>query len=56
MTTQGMGEAEAAEVGSLIARAMHGRHDPATLAAVAGRAAELAAAFPPYPADFAGHV
>jgi glycine hydroxymethyltransferase len=56
MTTQGMGEAEAAEVGSLIARAMHGRHDPAALAAVAGRAAELAAAFPPYPADFAGHV
>ena len=56
MTTQGMKEAEAAEVASLIARALHKRGDEAELSHVAARVAELAAAFPPYPRDFPGHV
>jgi glycine hydroxymethyltransferase len=56
MTTQGMREAEAAEVGSLIVRALRGRDEQAELSAVASRVGELAAAFPPYPHDFPGHV
>jgi len=56
MTTQGMGEEEAREVASLIARALRGRETAAELAAVGSRVAELAAAFPPYPRDFPGHV
>jgi glycine hydroxymethyltransferase len=56
MTTQGMKEGEAAEVGSLITRALRGRGDQAELAGVASRVAKLAAAFSPYPHDFAGHV
>jgi glycine hydroxymethyltransferase len=56
MTTQGMKEEEAAEVASLIARALHKRADEGELSHVASRVAELAARFPPYPDDFAGHV
>jgi glycine hydroxymethyltransferase len=56
MTTQGMKEEQAAEVASLIARALHKRGDEGELAHVAGRVAELAAQFPPYPTDFPGHV
>ncbi|MEX2251654.1 MAG: serine hydroxymethyltransferase [Acidimicrobiia bacterium] len=56
MTTQGMKEPEAAEVASLIARALQNREDPAALSAVAGRVSELAANFSPYPHDFVGHV
>ena len=56
MTTQGMKETEASEVARLIARALQMREDPAELEQVSGRVAELAAAFPPYPEDFPGHV
>jgi glycine hydroxymethyltransferase len=56
MTTQGMKEAEAAEIAGLIARALQSRDDPAVLAQVSVRVAELASAFPPYPDDFPGHV
>jgi len=56
MTTQGMKEAEAAEVAALIARALQNREDPTVLAQVSVRVAELASAFPPYPEDFSGHV
>ena len=56
MTTQGMQEEQASEVASLIARALKERDDDAALTEVAGRVSELAAAFPPYPGDFAGHV
>lgn len=56
MTTQGMKEGEAAEVASLICRALRERHDESALAAVATRVSELAATFSPYPHDFAGHV
>ena len=56
MTTQGMKEEEAAEVASLIARALHKRGDEGELSHVSSRVAELAAQFPPYPTDFSGHV
>ena len=56
MTTQGMGEAQAVEVASLICRALQGRDDEGTLSEVAGRVSDLAAEFPAYPHDFAGHV
>ncbi len=56
VTTQGMREAEVSEVASLLARALKERDDPATLLEVKGRVGELASQFPPYPADFPGHV
>ena len=56
MTTQGMEEGQAAEVASLICRALRQRDDESKLAEVAGRVSQLAAEFPPYPHDFAGHV
>jgi len=56
MTTQGMTEAEASEVAALIARALQNRDHESVLDEVRGRVAELAAAFPPYPEDFPGHV
>jgi glycine/serine hydroxymethyltransferase len=56
MTTQGMKEPEAAEVASLIARALQNRADPSALSEVAGRVSELAASFSPYPHEFSGHV
>jgi glycine hydroxymethyltransferase len=56
MTTQGMREGEANQVATLIASALQNRADQGVLDQVAGRVSELAAAFQPYPADFAGHV
>jgi glycine hydroxymethyltransferase len=56
MTTQGMKEAEAAEVATLICRALQERQDKSALSEVAERVSELAADFSPYPRDFAGHV
>ncbi|MEX2322419.1 MAG: serine hydroxymethyltransferase [Acidimicrobiia bacterium] len=55
-TTCGMKEAEVAEVGRLIATALRGRDDAATLDGVRGRVAEMAAALPAYPPGFPGHV
>ena len=55
MTSQGMTEPEAREVGSLIVKALRGRDDQSVRADVAGRVAELAASFTPYPADFRGY-
>jgi glycine hydroxymethyltransferase len=56
MTTQGMRETEAAEVAALICRALQHRSDESVLEEVSGRVSELAAAFSPYPHEFAGHV
>jgi glycine hydroxymethyltransferase len=56
MTTQGMKEEQAAEVASLIARALKDRDDDAALTEVSGRVSELATEFSPYPHEFAGHV
>jgi glycine hydroxymethyltransferase len=56
MTTQGMKEPQAAEVASLICRALQEREDEAALTEVAARVSELASEFSPYPHDFAGHV
>ena len=55
MTSQGMTEPEAREVGSLIVEALRGRDDPSVRADVAGRVAELAASFTPYPVGFRGY-
>ncbi|HEX9762753.1 MAG TPA: serine hydroxymethyltransferase [Acidimicrobiia bacterium] len=56
MTTQGMKEEEAAAVAELIAAALHNRGSTGELAQIAAEVGELAARFPPYPLDFAGHV
>jgi glycine hydroxymethyltransferase len=56
ITTQGLRETEAEEVAGLIAKALTHRDDEVALKDVEKRVAELAAAFPPYPADFPGHV
>ncbi len=56
MTTQGLMESEAHEVAGLIAAMLKSHDDPETVAVAAKRVSELAAHFPPYPADFAGHV
>ena len=56
MTTQGMKEEQASEVAALICRALKGRDDQGVLSEIAGRVAELAAEFSPYPHEFAGHV
>ena len=56
MTTQGMKEAQAEEVATLICRALRERGDEAVLEEVTGRVSEMAAEFSPYPHDFAGHV
>jgi len=55
-TTCGMKEAEAAEVGSLLARALTTLGDEGEQSKVRSRVHELAAEFPPYPDDFPGHV
>ena len=49
MTTMGMKEPEARQVASLITGALRGDQ-------VEAEVRELAASFPPYPADFSGHV
>jgi glycine hydroxymethyltransferase len=56
MTTQGMKEEQAAEVASLLCRALREREDEEALTEVTGRVSELASEFSPYPHDFAGHV
>jgi glycine hydroxymethyltransferase len=56
MTTMGMKEGEAQEVASLIAQALRAGEDEAELAVVEKRVRDLAQTFPPYPADFSGHV
>jgi len=56
MTTQGMKEDQASEVGSMIARALQEHDDEAALTEVAGRVSELSTEFSQYPHDFAGHV
>jgi glycine hydroxymethyltransferase len=56
MTTQGMKESEAAEVGSLLTQALRSREDFAALGEISDRVRDLAAQFPPYPHDFLGHV
>jgi glycine hydroxymethyltransferase len=56
VTTQGMKEPQVSEVASLMARALKDKDDEAALVEVSGRVGELAAQFPPDPADFAGHV
>ena len=53
-TTAGMGEAEMAEVASLIGRALRARDDEGALAVVRGEVLELCSAFPPYPTLVAG--
>ena len=55
MTSQGMTESEAEQVGALIVRALKARHDEGVLADVAGSVGELAASFPPYPSGFRGY-
>ena len=55
-TTCGMKEPEVAEVGRLLSTALRERGAEGALAKVRTRIAELAAAFPAYPADFPGHV
>jgi glycine hydroxymethyltransferase len=55
-TTCGMKEPEVRQVGTLMARALRGRDDAATLAGVENEVRELAAAFPAYSAEFPGHV
>ncbi|HJR86256.1 MAG TPA: serine hydroxymethyltransferase [Acidimicrobiia bacterium] len=56
MTTMGMGEGEAEEIASLIAQALRAGEDEAELSVVEKRVRDLAQSFPPYPADFSGHV
>ncbi len=55
MTSQGMTEPQAQEVGSWIVEALRGRDDESVRADVAGRVAELAASFTPYPTGFRGY-
>jgi glycine hydroxymethyltransferase len=56
ITTCGMQEAESARIADLITRALRHRADEAIVGEVQSDVAELAAAFPPYPPDFPGHV
>jgi len=56
MTTQGMRDREAEEVGSLIATALHSHGDEALLVEVGSKVRALAERFPPYPPGFPGHV
>ena len=56
ITTCGMKEAEAKRVADLITRALQDRHDPDKIGSIRSEVAALAAAFPPYPPDFSGHV
>lgn len=55
-TTCGMKEPQVEEVGRLIARALINRTDEPVLDEVRQGIAAIAAAHPPYPADFPGHV
>ncbi|HSJ27089.1 MAG TPA: serine hydroxymethyltransferase [Acidimicrobiia bacterium] len=54
MTTQGMTEAEADQTAALIVEALRNHSDGSRLADLELQVRKLAAAFPPYPADFSG--
>jgi len=56
MTTQGLKEDEASEVAGLIATMLKNHTDEDVVAVAAKRVRELARQFPPYPADWPGHV
>ncbi len=56
VTTCGMREGEMERLGTLILETIARRADESALGEVADGVAELVAAFPPYPADFPGHV
>ena len=56
VTTCGMREGEMERVGELILQTLTEREDAAALKEVADGVTELVAAFPPYPAEFPGHV
>ncbi len=56
ITSQGLGEAECAQVADLITSALRGHDDQAVLDTVAQEVAALAEKFPPYPTEFSGHV
>jgi glycine hydroxymethyltransferase len=49
VTTQGMLEPEMAAIATFIARSLHERENPATLAAVRAEVKDLCARFPAYP-------
>jgi glycine hydroxymethyltransferase len=49
VTTQGMGEAEMAQIGGLIHRVLSHREDPAELAAVRDEVLALCSKYTPYP-------
>jgi glycine hydroxymethyltransferase len=55
-TTCGMKEADVAEVGRLMTAALRHRDDQASLAETEAGIRSIAQKFPPYPADFPGHV
>ncbi len=56
ITTCGMGETEAARIAALITKALRDRSDETKVEPIRRELSELAAAFPPYPSDFPGHV
>ena len=56
MTTMGMKEDQAAEIATLITKALRAGAGGEAMGAVEGRVRELASSFPPYPRDFSGHV
>ena len=56
VTTAGMREGEMERLGDLILETLTRRQDAEALKEVSDGVAELVAAFPPYPADFPGHV
>jgi glycine hydroxymethyltransferase len=55
-TTCGMKESEVAEIGRLMTAALRHREDQAALDDVENGIRTIARQFPPYPADFPGHV
>lgn len=56
MTTQGLQEPDAAEVAGLIATMLKGHRDGEAVGVAGKRIREIAQLFPPYPADWPGHV
>jgi len=56
VTTAGMKQEQMTTLGSLIVEILRKRNDESGLAGLKSRVAELDAAFPPYPAGYAGHV
>ncbi len=56
VTSAGMKQEQMVEIGNLIAAALKHREDETTLKSVASSVADLTSQFPPYPADFPGHV